>query len=69
MNWEGLVKEIRHFFHGTETFSLFLVCPLGIEGNVETNTAYPIEKDQVELKLYAFDLLVLSEKLTKTRFF
>ena len=56
------------FFHGTETFSLFLESRSEREGYVETNTLYPIEKDQVELKLYMFDLLVLSEKLTKTGF-
>ena len=49
-------KEIRHFFHRTETFSLILELRYDREGNVETNTVYSVEKDKVELKLYTFDL-------------
>ena len=62
-------SEIQHFFHRMETFSLFLECEYEREENVETNKLYPKEKDQVELKLYIFDLLVLTKKLTKTGFF
>ena len=35
------------------------------KGNVERNTAYPVEKGQVELRLYTFDPIVLSKKSTK----